>query len=191
MFLTIVTVIHIVVCAFMICIVLLQQGKGADMGATFGGGGNTLFGASGADNLLTRVTTVTAFIFMCTSVYLSMAARPNSTGRSGSLFQDIPESSSTTTEIPAPINAPVEGAAPAAPAEGAAAGAAAGAGAAASGAASGTVVKEGAASSAAPADSSNAAPAGAAAPPPAAIPPAQPSVPVDSAPPAQPGAAAH
>ena len=143
------------------------------MGATFGGGGNTLFGAGGADNLLTRVTTVTAFIFMCTSVYLSMAARPMSSGRSGNLFQGLPENSST--EIPAPINLP------AAPPTGAPVDAGE-AGNAATGAAVGKTT-----------ETSNTAPESEAAKPvvPEAVPPAPPSAPVDSAPPAQPGAAAH
>jgi preprotein translocase subunit SecG len=93
----------------LILIVLLQQGKGADMGATFGGGGNTLFGASGADNLLTRVTTITAFFFMCTSVYLAHSAQPG-VAVSGNLFKDIPAKSAAplpVTEVPAaPENNP-------------------------------------------------------------------------------------
>ncbi len=83
---TLVTVIHcFFVCPMLIIIVLLQQGKGADMGATFGGGSNTVFGASGADNLLTRVTTVLAVVFMCTSLYLAASLRPSS-GLSGSVL---------------------------------------------------------------------------------------------------------
>ena len=71
MFETLVTVVHIAVCIFLVLLVLLQQGKGADLGATFGGGGNTLFGASGADTLLTKVTTSVAILFMITSVTLA------------------------------------------------------------------------------------------------------------------------
>ena len=83
---TLVTVIHcFFVCPMLIIIVLLQQGKGADMGATFGGGSNTVFGASGADNLLTRVTTVLAVVFMCTSLYLAASLRPSS-GLAGSVL---------------------------------------------------------------------------------------------------------
>lgn len=83
---TLVTVIHcFFVCPMLIIIVLLQQGKGADMGATFGGGSNTVFGASGADNLLTRVTTVLAVVFMCTSLYLAASLRP-SAGLAGSVL---------------------------------------------------------------------------------------------------------
>ena len=67
----VVTAIHILVCLVLIGIVLLQQGRGADMGAAFGGGSNTLFGASGADTLLTKVTTITAMLFMVTSFILA------------------------------------------------------------------------------------------------------------------------
>lgn len=71
----IISVIHLLICLFLVLVILLQQGKGADMGATFGGGGNTLFGASGADNILVRVTTFSAVLFMCTSVYLAISGR--------------------------------------------------------------------------------------------------------------------
>lgn len=85
---------------------LLQQGKGADAGATFGGGGNTMFGASGADNFLTRVTTIVAFCFMFTSVFLAVGGKHES-GNKGALFDSIP------AEKPAPAApAPFGGAAP-------------------------------------------------------------------------------
>jgi len=51
--------------------VLLQTGKGADMGAVFGGGSQTLFGSGGAGNLLAKLTTGTAIAFMITSLILS------------------------------------------------------------------------------------------------------------------------
>ena len=114
MLLTVITIVHLFTCAFLIAIVLLQQGKGADMGATFGGGSNTLFGASGADNLLTRVTTITAFVFMCTSVYLSSSAKVTATSRSGTLLQTTPVEQQPL-EIPAQPDSVPPGA-PAAPA---------------------------------------------------------------------------
>jgi len=49
---------------------LLQQGKGADAGATFGGSSNTVFGASGASTVLTKVTTGTAIAFILTALFL-------------------------------------------------------------------------------------------------------------------------
>ena len=64
--------LHFIVCFVLIGVVLLQRGKGADLGASLGGGGaNTLFGSRGAGNFLSRVTTASAAIFMCTSLSLS------------------------------------------------------------------------------------------------------------------------
>ncbi len=68
---TIVTILHIIACMFLIGVVLLQQGKGADMGAVFGGSSSTIFGSSGAGNFLTRLTTAMAIIFMLTSLTLT------------------------------------------------------------------------------------------------------------------------
>ncbi len=65
------TVIHVIACFFLIIVVLLQTGKGADMGAVFGGSSQTVFGSGGAANLLTRLTTYTAVIFMVTSLFLT------------------------------------------------------------------------------------------------------------------------
>ena len=65
-------VIHIVVCVALIMIVLLQTGKGADMGAAFGGGSSqTLFGSTGASTFLSKATTAAAIIFMLTSLILA------------------------------------------------------------------------------------------------------------------------
>jgi preprotein translocase subunit SecG len=68
---TIVTIFHIIACMFLIGVVLLQQGKGADMGAVFGGSSSTIFGSGGAGNFLTRLTTAMAIIFMLTSLTLT------------------------------------------------------------------------------------------------------------------------
>lgn len=66
-----ITIVHIIACFFLIVVVLLQTGKGADMGAVFGGSSQTVFGSGGAANLLTRLTTYTAVIFMITSLFLT------------------------------------------------------------------------------------------------------------------------
>jgi preprotein translocase subunit SecG len=69
---TFLTGLHILVCVFLIIVVLLQAGKGGGMGIAFGGGGSqTVFGSSGAGNFLTRLTAVTAFIFLVTSLGLA------------------------------------------------------------------------------------------------------------------------
>ena len=65
-------IIHIAVCIALIMIVLLQTGKGADMGAAFGGGSSqTLFGSTGASSFLTKATTIAAIVFMLTSLALA------------------------------------------------------------------------------------------------------------------------
>ena len=65
-------VIHIIVCIALILIVLLQTGKGSDMGAAFGGGSShTVFGSSGASTFLSKATTVAAVVFMITSLGLA------------------------------------------------------------------------------------------------------------------------
>ena len=66
-----ITVIHVLVCLFLIGVVLLQQGKSADLAGAFGGqGSQTAFGPRGAANLLTKLTTWSAVIFMITSISL-------------------------------------------------------------------------------------------------------------------------
>jgi len=70
---TFLTILHLFVCIFLIIVVLLQAGKGGGMGIAFGGGGGsqTVFGSSGAGNFLTRLTAVTAFLFLVTSLGLA------------------------------------------------------------------------------------------------------------------------
>src|SRR5271156_1844456 len=64
-------IIHVVVCLFLVGVVLLQQGKSADLAGAFGGQGSpTAFGPRGAANLLTKLTTYSAIIFMLTSIGL-------------------------------------------------------------------------------------------------------------------------
>ena len=65
-------IIHVIVCVALIMIVLLQTGKGTDMGAAFGGGSSqTLFGSTGASTFLSKATTAAAIIFMLTSLGLA------------------------------------------------------------------------------------------------------------------------
>jgi preprotein translocase subunit SecG len=69
---TFLMVLHVMVCLILILVVLLQRGKGSDMGAALGGGGsNTVFGGRGAGNFLTKLTTGAAIGFMLTSLSLS------------------------------------------------------------------------------------------------------------------------
>jgi len=68
-----VVALHVIVCIFLVLVVLLQSGKGADLAGAFGGGATqTAFGSRGPASFLTRMTTVVAVIFMVTSIGLSM-----------------------------------------------------------------------------------------------------------------------
>ncbi len=72
MFTTVILAIHILVCVALIMIILLQSGKGADIGAVFGGGSsNTLFGSTGATPFLSKLTIGVAVMFMVTSIFLT------------------------------------------------------------------------------------------------------------------------
>ena len=71
--------IHFIVCIFMIIVILLQAGKGADIGATFGGGSQTVFGPRGAATFLSKVTTIAAAIFLMTSIYLANVSKHQGT----------------------------------------------------------------------------------------------------------------
>lgn len=76
---TLLTIVHVVVCLFLVGIVLLQHGKGADIGATFGGSSQSLFGTEGPLPLLNKITTAAAIIFMLTSVTLAYISSQSST----------------------------------------------------------------------------------------------------------------
>jgi preprotein translocase subunit SecG len=76
-----VIVVHIIVSFFLIGVVLLQQGRSADLAGAFGGqGSQTAFGPRAAANVLTRLTTWSAIIFMCTSITLTILYKRNTTG---------------------------------------------------------------------------------------------------------------
>ena len=62
--------VHIFLCVVLVALILMQQGKGASVGASFGGSSNTVFGAAGAGNVLTKATTIVAILFMVTSIVL-------------------------------------------------------------------------------------------------------------------------
>lgn len=87
---TLIAILHVLTCLFIIGVVLLQSGKGAEMGASFGGGGSqSVFGASGGGNFMTRLTTSAAVIFMLTSLTLAYMSghAPSSSIMSGKAAQ--------------------------------------------------------------------------------------------------------
>jgi preprotein translocase subunit SecG len=101
----VVPVIHVFACLFLIVVVLLQTGKGADMGAVFGGGSQTLFGSSGAGNFLTKLTTGTAIAFMLTSLLLTIHA---SRVPSSNLLNRLPAAEAPAAPPEPEANAPAE-----------------------------------------------------------------------------------
>lgn len=114
-----VVVIHVIVCIALICIVLLQTGKGASLGAAFGGSTQTVFGATGSSGFFEKITTWVAIIFMVTSLTLTYM----SADRGGETI--MKQETVVPQEIPASLPAvdedawpEVEGAAPEAPATG-------------------------------------------------------------------------
>ena len=97
----IITFIHILVCFFLVVIVLLQHGKGADIGATFGGAGNTVFGTEGPVPLLNKITTAVAILFMVTSISLAWLSANSGTG---SVMENV--AAPITTQVP--VEQPLE-----------------------------------------------------------------------------------
>jgi preprotein translocase subunit SecG len=83
---TFLSIIHIFVCAFLIMVVLLQQGRGGGLGSAFGGASQQVFGGRGAGNFMTRVTWSCAVVFILTSVslaYLSSSGDRSLKSKSG------------------------------------------------------------------------------------------------------------
>jgi preprotein translocase subunit SecG len=87
-----VTIVHVIVCIGLILVVLLQTGKGAEVGAVFGGSSSTIFGSSGAGNFLSRLTTGMAIVFMITSLTLGYFAGRKS---SDTIFDNQPAATSS------------------------------------------------------------------------------------------------
>jgi preprotein translocase subunit SecG len=69
---TAIIIIHVLACVALVLVVLLQAGKGASMGAAFGGSSQTVFGSAGATTFLAKMTTVVALVFMLTSLGLAI-----------------------------------------------------------------------------------------------------------------------
>jgi len=112
---TLVIAVHMIVAVVIIGLILIQQGKGAEMGASFGSGAsNTMFGAQGSGSVFSRATAICTALFFVTSFWLALIAKDRI---SGGLEEGIPsveviESMQSTEEMPAiesDIPAAVEG----------------------------------------------------------------------------------
>ena len=102
--------VHLIVCFLMIVSILLQAGKGAEIGASFGGASQTVFGSRGPGTFLSKVTVGTAIIFMLSSLSLALLSKQANTA---STVIDLhptthQESSSSTTEDSTTVTPPAE-----------------------------------------------------------------------------------
>ncbi len=107
---TLIVVIHVFVCFLMIGAILLQSGKGAEIGASFGGSSQTVFGSRGPANFLSKLTVVVAAIFMVTSFSLAILAKQRNF--SSTVIDMQPKSDPTAPATPPPAQ-PTENAHPA------------------------------------------------------------------------------
>ena len=103
---TLLIVLHTIVCLFLICIVLLQHGKGADIGASFGGSSQSLFGTEGPLPLLNKITTLAAIIFMGTSISLAYLSANKSTGSVMSSVKVQEQQQAPTKQAPVAVPLP-------------------------------------------------------------------------------------
>src|SRR5437667_7457993 len=110
MVLTLLTMVHVLVCVFLIIVVLLQSGKAADLAGAFGGmGSQTAFGPRGSATLLSKATTISAILFMVTSLSLSIMATRNA-GLGTSVLETAPKSGAPSKSappgpaVPVPVN---------------------------------------------------------------------------------------
>jgi preprotein translocase subunit SecG len=99
------TFVHVVVCLFLIIVVLLQSGKAADLAGAFGGmGSQTAFGPRGSATLLSKATTISAILFMLTSISLSvMATRGSGASALPDLKRRPVQNSAPVKPQPAPV----------------------------------------------------------------------------------------
>lgn len=96
------TLVHVIVCFFLIIVILLQSGKAADLAGAFGGmGSQTAFGPRGSATLLSKATTISAVVFMLTSITLSiLATKSQGSGGATSLQRHSTRTSAPVTPGP-------------------------------------------------------------------------------------------
>ena len=111
---TIILTVQMLSALAMIGLILVQHGKGADMGAAFGSGGSgSLFGASGSANFLSRTTAILATVFFVCTLALAYFGnlRPSSAGSSGSVLESAVPAAVAASGVPAAPVVPASGAA--------------------------------------------------------------------------------
>src|SRR5512142_2612414 len=103
-----VLIVHVLVCIFLIIVVLLQSGKAADLAGAFGGmGSQTAFGPRGSATLLSKATTISAVIFMLTSLTLSILATKDA-GLATTVLQGAPSRQTQKQQAPPAAPAPAQ-----------------------------------------------------------------------------------
>lgn len=100
---TLIVIVHVLVCFLMIGAILLQSGKGAEIGAAFGGSSQTVFGSRGPANFLSKFTVAVAAVFMVTSFTLAILAKQqNFASTVIDMQQKIPSATPATPPAEAP-----------------------------------------------------------------------------------------
>ncbi len=103
-----ITVLHVIVCLFLAVVVLLQSGKAADLAGAFGGmGSQTVFGPRGSATVLSKATTISAVLFMLTSVTLSIMATRGTSATPDLLKKTLP-AAGQKAPVPAQSQAPAQ-----------------------------------------------------------------------------------
>ena len=101
---SVMVVVHLIICGFLIFIVLIQSSKGAEMGAAFGGSSQTIFGSRGATTFMNKLTTGVAVAFMLSSLFLAILAMDR-----GSVIPDkMPARESPAKPFPDAKSGPVQ-----------------------------------------------------------------------------------
>ena len=99
--------LHVIVSAILIGMVLLQKGKGADIGAAFGGASQTVFGPRGAQSFLAKLTAASAILFMFTSLGLALTSSHMS-----SVMEGVKQEQTQQTAPAVPLAPPAQAPAP-------------------------------------------------------------------------------
>lgn len=106
---TVTVILHLIVCFLMIAAILLQAGKGAEIGAAFGGSSQTVFGSRGPGTFLSKVTVAAAIIFMLTSLSLALLSKQENVASvidapatSGRATAPVPDNTGTAPESTSP-----------------------------------------------------------------------------------------
>lgn len=100
---TLLLVLHYVVCIFLMIVILVQAGKGAEMGAAWGGSSQTVFGSRGPATFFQKLTAVVAMIFLVTSIGLAQFARVT---KQKSVVEEVPGAAAVPITPPTPVGAP-------------------------------------------------------------------------------------